>query len=66
MKKKEESEPEFRLINLRFLAEEIDRFKALAKRKGLPMAALIRIAAKIGMDQIEEDQNAITKSISSR
>jgi len=54
------------MINLRFLIEDIERFRMLSKKQGLPMAALIRIAAKIGLDEIEEDQNAITKSISSR
>ena len=64
--KRNKSEPEFKMINLRFLIEDIERFKILSKQQGLPMAALIRIAAKIGLDEIEEDQNAITKSISSR
>ena len=64
--KKVSTHPEFRIINIRFQEEELVRFKEIAKSKGLPMAALIRIAAKIGLDQIEEDQNAISKSISSR
>lgn len=61
--KQEQEKVAKRLINLRFVEDDLERFKALSQKTGLSVSHLIRIAARIGLQQIEEEPDAISKGL---